>query len=1088
MDHSVLEIEPLRDAFLARELEGRRFNKTQEDAWISNIARDVERDEHATAVAKDWLKQVLSSDKRDFCNFVPPLNGDTCKLFVQFFWLTKANDGSKAKKLLREARRMWGLEPRRFYAHSHGEYLGLGGDTAFSAPALLNRFLPLGGQASGFEVLAAPMPDRTSGVSTATKQFKLPAASRRKQNVSRPSPSMITKHQGAARTSFKKKGQSIPKARTTPRGLNSATNKNEGSEIVSDKGVDGAVGVTLDQREIRRVNEHMAARSSTSKARQSPHVGLTARHKRHQRFTNRGGGDGAQSSRPSQLPRRKRAANPRTKRESGALSPKVTSGATIALSDSRDQCSIAPSDRATDIASVPAPEPPSHSVSDPVTGRRRTRPMEADGYGSKKTRVARRSIQERRFSAPTELPARSSTKTHTISEFASPGATELDRSLAHIGAMAQEYHVRDLFTPVYSFDNATEDMPEDEEDPYGITMASEYPPTAYLGWEKGPEAAVFPKQLLPVTPPIWAESRQEVCESLDSFRSFQGGVYHVHDIAKGYLLGGHSSIRDIFHHGGRLIVSHGGGKAEALHSRNRCREVRGPGDQLEDDISVRALLNNYKGRRPLVLLADDNYRLFPFDLTAGGYTYVVLGFYWITHAWAELQQVNGDHGVVRYKFAFQWCEGQGDPWWPQDTESVFVTTQAESSRNLIHESRSTDLLYVGQADSQPLQPEMTTHRCLLCRMSSPLIYQDAPMCLQPRCPRFFEVGAGAPATGDSLLSGLSYSAELLRLRSPNHLPVSTASFSLPSPSDVGTRLRPFAKGMHCKACGRLSARFKWQHFQCSNSSCNRVYDVPHFQFSHKDFWLHEQTLKFFQHCIAEDSGIVVRNLGFQVTTNGSALPYIQTFDLPHDRGHIHLIPGHPSINNEANTLFGAYQKQASEGIIQFRRWPLRTHKCRGQLLSNYFSQNTGAPYQYIGGAERTTTLKEGAEPVRGALSLIRNRIETTLGKDIDFNEVLSAAYMEKQKMAFHSDSERGLGPVIASLSLGCVAEMHFRLHSKYTISEGPRKVAMSLILRHGDVLVMEGAGVQEYYEHAVVPKNFRIVATARSISPENYAT
>ena len=41
------------------------------------------------------------------------------------------------------------------------------------------------------------------------------------------------------------------------------------------------------------------------------------------------------------------------------------------------------------------------------------------------------------------------------------------------------------------------------------------------------------------------------------------------------------------------------------------------------------------------------------------------------------------------------------------------------------------------------------------------------------------------------------------------------------------------------------------------------------------------------------------------------------------RGRIHLIPGHPSINDEANTLFEAYQKQASEGIIQFRRWPLR---------------------------------------------------------------------------------------------------------------------------------------------------------------------
>jgi hypothetical protein len=76
-----------------------------------------------------------------------------------------------------------------------------------------------------------------------------------------------------------------------------------------------------------------------------------------------------------------------------------------------------------------------------------------------------------------------------------------------------------------------------------------------------------------------------------------------------------------------------GGKAEALHSKNGCLEVREPGDQLEDDRSVHALLNNYASRQPLVLLADDNYRLFPFDLAANGYTYVVLGLYWITHAW-----------------------------------------------------------------------------------------------------------------------------------------------------------------------------------------------------------------------------------------------------------------------------------------------------------------------------------------------------------------------------------------------------------------------------------------------------------------------
>ena len=60
---------------------------------------------------------------------------------------------------------------------------------------------------------------------------------------------------------------------------------------------------------------------------------------------------------------------------------------------------------------------------------------------------------------------------------------------------------------------------------------------------------------------------------------------------------------------------------------------------------------------------------------------------------AELQQVNGDHGVVRYKFAFQWCEGQGHPWWLQDEEHISAATQAEVSQNLVHEGQTTELSY-----------------------------------------------------------------------------------------------------------------------------------------------------------------------------------------------------------------------------------------------------------------------------------------------------------------------------------------------------------------------------------------------------------
>lgn len=78
-----------------------------------------------------------------------------------------------------------------------------------------------------------------------------------------------------------------------------------------------------------------------------------------------------------------------------------------------------------------------------------------------------------------------------------------------------------------------------------------------------------------------------------------------------------------------------GGKAESIHTQKGVHTAHEAADQLEGDKSVRALLNTYTMQRPLALLVDDKYDLFPFDLAANGYTYVVLGFYRIAHAWGE---------------------------------------------------------------------------------------------------------------------------------------------------------------------------------------------------------------------------------------------------------------------------------------------------------------------------------------------------------------------------------------------------------------------------------------------------------------------
>lgn len=59
-------------------------------------------------------------------------------------------------------------------------------------------------------------------------------------------------------------------------------------------------------------------------------------------------------------------------------------------------------------------------------------------------------------------------------------------------------------------------------------------------------------------------------------------------------------------------------------------------DQLANDKSVRALMNTMQVGRPLVLIIDDKYSLFPYDLASKSCTYAVLGFYRIAHAWGKL--------------------------------------------------------------------------------------------------------------------------------------------------------------------------------------------------------------------------------------------------------------------------------------------------------------------------------------------------------------------------------------------------------------------------------------------------------------------
>ncbi|KAJ4476914.1 hypothetical protein C8J55DRAFT_430861, partial [Lentinula edodes] len=514
-------------------------------------------------------------------------------------------------------------------------------------------------------------------------------------------------------------------------------------------------------------------------------------------------------------------------------------------------------------------------------------------------------------------------------------------------------------------------------------------------------------------------SRQEVCESFDWFRSYQGGVYFANNITKGYLLSGFPAKRDGFFHNGKLIISHGGGKAESVQQLKGETKVKNAEDQKAEDKSVRALLTNYRQQIPLVLLIDDRYALFPYNLGGKNITYAVLGVYNITHAWAEYETTKSGQKHVRFKFSFQWCKEQGEPWW-------------HATKDKIVEERATLM---------PVVPASADRRCMYCDMRSPLVFSVGWGCLNATCTYFWRL---PEAGNDPIPDDLTFDEGFLQLQTL--IPLDSGfrninpSQPVTNPQDKITTLQAFTRGMHCIKCGRLSCRSKWEHWECAN--CQNVLAVNGAPRPVKVLKNLNPGVNFQWYFVGKDTGIIkspVKPFGDHQTAGN-----VLTFSFPEGRGQIHHIQ-HNSVGPlvRLDALFEEYQTQAADGSLPFRRWPLRS-VIRGSLLTNYFSQNCSSLFtcykgtsltQYVGGTANTLTWEEAPTAVVKAKEFIEERTNLALNKQSEFNEVLSAAYMEKQKMS-------------------------------------------------GDVLVMDGTGVQQYYEHMVEPINFRIAATARYIDPD----
>lgn len=239
-----------------------------------------------------------------------------------------------------------------------------------------------------------------------------------------------------------------------------------------------------------------------------------------------------------------------------------------------------------------------------------------------------------------------------------------------------------------------------------------------------------------------------------------------------------------------------------MHSNKGKSTLQEASDQHEKDKSVRALLQTFRLKREIALLIDDRYALFPYDLSAKkDCTYVVLGFYHIVHAWgtfrhashrprassdgfakAERDPHNNAKGyVVRWKFAFEWCERQPAPWWIPPS-SAPCTAESDEPRKPIAAFEA---------------------QCSTCKKRSPRVYEQGWMCLQPECTAFWTLPDGTLASGD-----LTYDESFLAVsfRCEHDALEDIAPRPPEKPADGVVTSRRFSRGWHCKKCGRLSSR------------------------------------------------------------------------------------------------------------------------------------------------------------------------------------------------------------------------------------------------------------------------------------------
>lgn len=532
-------------------------------------------------------------------------------------------------------------------------------------------------------------------------------------------------------------------------------------------------------------------------------------------------------------------------------------------------------------------------------------------------------------------------------------------------------------------------------------------------------------------------------------------------------------------------------------------------DQTEGH-NVRSIRNSMAQFNPVVLIVADNN---PFVPIKPPHAYNVLDYFKITNIWWEK-----NNGMKIQRIRFEKLNSKKASWWqPAGTTEVAKPGSLES-------------------------PVMKA--CSKCFQMSQQVYAQGWMCLQADCDMFWKL----PSLQEPEEQSLTYDPRFLKQHTPwpnddIELPLGSMNAELPDNAVIGEDCsRAHWSGIVCPDCGRCNSRLHWRGWKCDNPECSFEKTPSHTLIPAAS--LHDPFNPLStSYMYSRDLHSPLVKLSVSFANNYR----INRFTIPGVDGFIvHMIANKTIVQEPdgPNDMFEDLQRQ-DIGLARRRMG--------SDFFTRHYTVNFGMPYKFVAAAS-SSSFADSAAPIVNTRSRLNWAAQYILSREHpdkplasiraewkpkEFNELLALGYLEEQKISFHDDGESGLGPTIATLSLGATGTMRIRMKARhhngvsnagvydaqyplpgcteyqkrvdiypelqkleaqdrkaYTQrlkeipkqrglkSGGQAREAITMTVGHGDIVIMHGAQLQKFYEHSVDHAGkLRFALTCRHIDP-----